>query len=400
MSSEPNPDIRKKSVVVLGSTGSIGVSAADVIRKNRGRFSAVALSCHTSISELRRQVAEFRPQAVALTGCGDDTRDSAADPAAGLDSGGSRVYRGPHGLMAMIDEIDADIVLNGISGSSGLLPSFRAVEAGRDIALANKETIVMAGPLIRRLAAERGIRIVPVDSEHSAVFQLLRLAGETTPSEIILTASGGAFRDIPVQELERVKPEDALRHPTWKMGPKITIDSATMANKGLEVIEAMHLFGVDADRIKVLIHPQSYVHSLIRTRDGQMYAQISKPDMRSAIAGALGFPEMIEGDFGALDLAGRSLTFLPWDSEKYPMLALAFAAARSGGSAPIVYNAANELAVQAFVEERIPFPSIAQIVEHALDRVGLRAPATLEEILEVDAAARTETNRHILERGI
>jgi 1-deoxy-D-xylulose-5-phosphate reductoisomerase len=300
----------------------------------------------------------------------------------------------------MIGEVGADMVLNGISGSSGLLPSLKAVEAGRDIALANKETIVMAGPLILDLARKKKVRILPIDSEHSAVFNLMRFCRQNDIDEIILTASGGAFRDLSKKEMEDVKPEDALRHPTWKMGPKITIDSATMANKGLEVIEAMHLFNKNVEKIKVVIHPQSIVHAMVRTRDGSLYTQLSEPDMRVPIQNAMSYPDVLPCGYANLDLASQTLTFLPWDKDKYPMLSLAYEAARVGGSAPILYNAANEEAVEAFTSQRVKFTSIAKIVKVVMDTRPVKRVSGIEEILAEDRETREATKRIIKDRFV
>ena len=374
-----------KKIIVLGSTGSIGMNTMDVIRQNSDQFEASALSCHTSFAGMQKQIDEFKPDAVALTGPFDSE----------LSFNGLPVYKGYDGLIRMLDEVQTDIVLNGISGSSGLLPSLKTLESGKNLAMANKESIVMAGHILMKLAEKYGGRVLPVDSEHSALFNIMRFIEREEVDEILLTASGGAFRDLSVDELEYVTPQDALKHPTWKMGPKITIDSATMANKGLEVIEAMHLFGVDASRIKVLIHPQSLVHSLIKTKDGSLYAQISKADVRAPILNALSYPHILESDFAALDLAGKSITFQAWDKEKYPMLALAYDAAKSGDSSPIVYNAANEQAVEAFAEKRISFLSIYRVVRDVMDGGCPDEVQTIEEVLEIDRNARERTDEKI-----
>lgn len=374
-----------KKIVVLGSTGSIGMNTMDVIRQNPDQFKASALSCHTSFADIQKQIDEFNPDAVALTGPLDSAPSFNSLP----------IYKGYDGLIRMLDEVQADIVLNGISGSSGLLPSLKTLESGKNLAMANKESIVMAGHILMKLAEKNGVRVLPVDSEHSALFNIMRFVDQEEVDEILLTASGGAFRDLPVDKLKYVTPQDALKHPTWKMGPKITIDSATMANKGLEVIEAMHLFGVDADRIKVLIHPQSLVHSLIRTKDGSLYAQISKADVRAPILNALSYPGILEGNFAALDLVGKSFTFLPWDREKYPMLALAYDAAKAGYSSPVVYNAANEIAVEAFAKERISYLSIYHVVRDVMDDECPDEVNTIEEILEIDKKARERADKTI-----
>ncbi|HUV06890.1 MAG TPA: 1-deoxy-D-xylulose-5-phosphate reductoisomerase [Spirochaetia bacterium] len=384
-----------KRITVLGSTGSIGLSALDVIRHNPGRFEAVALSCHTCTSTLSRQAEDFNPLAVAVTGYPESTFLKDFPVLQNL-----TLYAGEEGLLRMIEEIPSNIVLNGIAGSSGLTPSVKSIEAGRDLALANKETIVMAGPYILELARSKGVRILPVDSEHSALFNLMGVIKRNSVAEIILTASGGAFRDLTARDLERVNPRDALQHPTWDMGPKITIDSATMANKGLEVIEAMHLFQMDVNRIKVLIHPQSYVHAMVRTVEGSLYAQVSIPDMRIPIQNALSYPEILNSRVAPLDLEGKSLTFLPWESNKYPMLSLAYEAAEGGGSSPIVYNAANEVAVQAFLAERIRFTEISRVVAHAL-AVNVQCDVTsIEEILDIDRKSRQIAEAYIEDHPI
>jgi 1-deoxy-D-xylulose-5-phosphate reductoisomerase len=385
MNSSAHKKSSPKKIAVLGSTGSIGMNTMDVIRKNLDQFEASALSCHTSFAGMQKQIDEFKPDAIALTGPIDSS----------LSFNGLPIYKGNEGLIRMLDEVQADIVLNGISGSSGLLPSLKTLESGKNLAMANKESIVMAGHILMKLAEKNGGRVLPVDSEHSALFNIMRFVEREEVEEILLTASGGAFRDLSVDKLEYVTPRDALKHPTWKMGPKITIDSATMANKGLEVIEAMHLFGVDANRIKVLIHPQSLVHSLIKTKDGSLYAQISKADVRAPILNALSYPHILESKFAALDLTGKSFTFQDWDREKYPMLALAYDAANAGDSSPIVYNAANEQAVEAFANKRISYLSIYHVVRDVMDEECPDEAQSIEEILEIDSKARERADRII-----
>ncbi len=375
----------RRSVIVLGSTGSIGTNTLDVIRRHPDLYEVAALSAHTRVEKIAEQVSEFKPKAAAITGM--TTVQSIAPP--------TRTYTGMDGLLQMLDSVEADIVVNGIAGSRGLMPSFKAVETGRILALANKETMVMAGTLILEVARSNGARIIPVDSEHSALFHILRGIDRDAIDELILTASGGAFRDWPIDDLAHARPEDALDHPTWRMGPKITIDSATMANKGLEVMEAMYLFGVGVDKIKVLIHPQSYVHSLVRTKDGSLYAQIGKPDMRLPIQNALSFPHAIDSDTARLDLAHQQLTFAPWDAEKYPLLRLAYHAAKQAGTYPITYNAANEVAVAAFIEKKLPYTKISRAVEDALERAETNTLSSLEDILASDRQAREQAARII-----
>jgi 1-deoxy-D-xylulose-5-phosphate reductoisomerase len=297
----------------------------------------------------------------------------------------------------MLEESAADIVINGISGARGLLPSVKALQLGRDLALANKETIVMAGPLITELVKEHGSRLLPVDSEHHGLFCLLQERNADEIDKIILTASGGAFRELSYEQLYHVRREDAITHPNWKMGAKITVDSATMANKGLEVIEAHHLFGVPVSAIEVLIHPQSYVHSLVRTIDGFLYAQISQPDMRLPIQDALTYPELRSSGLEAFDLTGKALSFEPVDSRKYGMLDLAYQAAEGAQGYAIAYNAANEVAVQRFLGGEIPFLKIPQLVEEILQADWNAEVRTVEQILQIDERARIKVEE-ILER--
>lgn len=284
----------------------------------------------------------------------------------------------------MIRETEADIVLNGIAGADGLMPSVTVLESGKDLALANKESIVMAGDLIKRIARDNGRIIIPVDSEHSALFQLLKDRPREHVVEVVLTASGGAFRETPLEELQYVTVKQALVHPTWSMGMKITIDSATMANKGLEVIETHHLFDIGIEKIRVLLHPQSYVHSLIRTKEGSLYAQISRPDMRMPIQNALSYPELYNSYIDPFDLIGKSLDFNEVDKKRYPMLEMAYQVMSNGFSAlPVVYNAANEVAVAAFIKERIDYVTIPQIVEKALQRDWNCVPESIDEVISV-----------------
>jgi 1-deoxy-D-xylulose-5-phosphate reductoisomerase len=355
-----------KRIIILGCTGSIGRSTLDIIRSEPG-YKVAGLTAHTSSKALYALGREFPDAALLLSG--DDEKL----------------------LLEMIRQTDADIVVNGITGAAGLLPSVAALESGKDLALANKETMVLAGPLVNRIATLNGKRILPVDSEHSALFMLLAGRDPETVEELILTASGGAFRDLPADRLSLVTKEEALKHPNWSMGPKITIDSATMANKGLEVIEACRLFDLPQERIKVLIHPQSYVHSLIRTTDQALYAQLSLPDMKLPIRNALTWPDMRPEPSCRLELAGKALTFTEPDPLKYPMLPLARKAMALGGTGPVVYNAANEVAVDSFIKGHIRFTDIARIVSERLYKCRPSSCDTLEEVLATDGTCRTET---------
>jgi 1-deoxy-D-xylulose-5-phosphate reductoisomerase len=372
----------KKRVLVLGSSGSIGRNTLDVIRSFPDLFEVVALACRRSVDILAQQIQEFLPRAVAVVD------SEALEPALPDVPGGLTCYRGREGLLDLIEEVEVDIVVNGISGSGGLLPSLKVLEKKTDLAIANKETIVMAGPLIVAAARAGGAALIPLDSEHGAVFNLLTGLDAEKLEKIILTASGGAFRDLTREELEKVTPADALKHPNWAMGPKNTIDSATLANKGLEVIEAHYLFAVDAARIEVLIHPQSIVHSLIQTKDGFYYAQLSQPDMRLVIQNALIYPQMRPSAFGSLPLAGKELSFLPVDEAKYPLLPLAYQAAARGGAYPTVYNAANEVAFESFLAEQISLPAMAATVDEAMQADYGAAPTDVAGFLAVHEQAR------------
>jgi 1-deoxy-D-xylulose-5-phosphate reductoisomerase len=375
--------LKKKKVSVLGSTGSIGKNTLEVVRALEPSFEVVALACRSSVGELARQVREFAPEAVAVTG----PLDSREEGELGKLSD-TQVYRDERGLLQMLTDTDADLVVNGISGAKGLLPSLKTLQRGADLALANKETVVMAGGLVSELARQNGSTLLPVDSEHHALFCLLRGRKTEEVQEIILTASGGAFRDLSYEQLRDVGIEDALTHPNWNMGAKITVDSATMANKGLEIMEAHHLFDIPVSAIKVLIHPQSYIHSLIRTTDGFIYAQLSQPDMRLPIQNALTYPDLEPSCLEAFDLTGKSLSFEAVDPHKYRLLTLAYDAAEQGGGYPIAYNAANEVAVDRFLSREISFLEIAQLVEQVLQLEWQVPVEEIEAILQVDREAR------------
>jgi 1-deoxy-D-xylulose-5-phosphate reductoisomerase len=376
-----------KRLIIVGATGSIGRQTIDVVKSRPGEFEVVGLSAHSDLAGLLKAAAGFPGAALALSGGTPVAGAAEAAPIAAA-SGREVRYLGPEGLDELIRGTEADIVVNGAAGSGGLGPSLAAVESGKDLALANKESVVMAWRVLERGAAARGSRILPVDSEHAALFQLLERVGRDEVEELVITASGGAFRDRPLDELDSVRPDEAAAHPNWSMGRKITIDSATMANKGLEVIEASRLFGFEPARIKVLVHPQSLVHALVRTRDGSLYAQVSEPDMRVPIQNALTWPEDRACAFGRLELAGARMEFREAEAERYPMLGLAYDALAAGEGATVAYNAADEAAVAAFEAGSIRFTDIAGVVARALDE---RWPIRLEDlrsIFDVDAAAR------------
>ncbi|MDR1025168.1 MAG: 1-deoxy-D-xylulose-5-phosphate reductoisomerase [Treponema sp.] len=365
----------KKRLAILGATGSIGQAALDVVRADPEDFEVVLLSAHSRGAALERLGTEF-PRALLVLG---------GEEMAVPQNGGLR--RGREALLAAIEEAGADITLNGIAGAAGLLPSLAALRSRSSLALANKETVVLAYPLVKALADERGVPIIPVDSEHAAVFRLLEAHGRRQVREIILTASGGPFRGHSLRQLEKVTVREALAHPTWNMGPKITVDSATMANKGLELIEAVRLFDMEPQQVKVVIHPQSVVHSLIRMADGALYAQLSRPDMRLPIREALYWPELSPFPFGDLDLPGLRLDFEEPDGERFPMLPLAAETARRGGLYPCAYNAANEEAVDAFFHGRAGFLDIPAIVHYVLDQ-DWGGELNLESITEADRRSR------------
>ena len=369
----------KKRVAVLGATGSIGKSTLDVIAHAKDSFEPVLLSAHHDREGLEKAGSNW-PGAERVLSGGSGGREK---------------------LLAAIARSQADITVNGICGAAGLEPSMAAIESGSALALANKETLVMAGPLVFKRAAEKKTGIIPVDSEHSAVFHLIEAhcaRQDSALDEIILTASGGPFRNLSLTEMRHVTPEAALAHPTWNMGKKITIDSASMANKGLEVIEAARLFNLPPGKIKVVIHPQSIVHSMIRTQDGAVYAQLSKPDMRLPILKALCWPQISPARFGQLDFENLRLDFEKPDTERFPMLALAYRAIEQGGQYPCAYNGANETAAAAFLAQRIGFLDIARITGYVLERDWSADARDIAEVLEADTQARALAETRIAEQ--
>lgn len=357
-----------KKLFVLGCTGSIGSQTLDIARNMRDDFTVVGITAGHRRDELEKLCAEF--------GCPGSLYED----------------EGIEGIRKLAESCGADIAVNGIAGAAGLEPSAIALEAGMDLALANKETVVMAWPLIQALAKKTGRSIIPVDSEHSAVFNLIQQSGKNNVAEIIITASGGPFREYTDEQLKSVTVEQALHHPTWNMGPKITIDSATLANKGLEVIEACRLFDMPTERVKVVVHPQSLIHSLVRTRDGMLYAQISNPDMRHPILGALTWPENRENYLEKFDLAGHTMTFFPPRLDSFPMLRLAYFCAKAGKSYTIAFNAANEVAVAAFIAKKCAFMDIPRIVAGCLEADWSAEPESLAEVFETDQKARNKAD--------
>ncbi len=385
----------KKRVVILGSTGSIGESALKVARDIPDRMEVVGLAAGRSAQALLAQAAEFRPRAVAL----HDTAE--LESIRGRLPTGTDCHGGPEGLIRLATLPEADLVLISIVGTAGLAPALAAIKAGKALAVASKEILVMAGEEVTREAARHNVPILPVDSEHNAIFQCL--TGEPTRHirRLILTASGGPFRQTPAADLNKVVPAQALKHPTWTMGRKITIDSATLFNKGLEMIEARWLFGVPMSQVEVVVHPQSIVHSLVEFVDGSQLAQLSHSDMCFPIQYAVTYPERLANRLRPLNLAEvGSLTFEAPDPEKFPALRLAREAGTVGGTLPAVLNAANEIAVPAFLEGRILFPSIWHIVEAVMKRHSTVEHPSLDAILKADAWARATAGEEVAHRQI
>jgi 1-deoxy-D-xylulose-5-phosphate reductoisomerase len=388
--------LSRQNVTVLGATGSIGVSTLDVMRRHPDRYRAFALCAHSQIDKLFEQCREFRPDYAVV-------RDGAlAEELAGrcrADGLPTRVFHGMDALCEMAAHPGVDAVMAAIVGAAGLEPTLAAARAGKKILLANKEVLVMAGELFMHAVREHGAVLLPVDSEHNAIFQSLpvdfsRGLSECGVRRILLTASGGPFRRTPLTDLASVTPEAACAHPNWVMGRKISVDSASMMNKGLEVIEAHWLFACPPEQIQVVVHPQSVIHSLVEYSDGSVLAQLGNPDMRTPIAYALAYPERIDAGVAALDLfqIGR-LDFEAPDFERFPCLALAYQALRSGGTAPAILNAANEVAVAAFLERRLPFLGIARLIASTLEALPVGPEGSLADVLAADAAARRVAER-------
>lgn len=353
-----------KRILLLGSTGSIGTSTLDIARNMKDEFQICGIQAHSSKDKVLKLSEEFDCPYL-LTSEDNSTK----------------------AFQELIDKSKPDIVVNGVAGSPGLMPSKIVLENRIPLALANKETIVMAGPLIKELARKNNTKIIPVDSEHSAIFNLVEKIGKENISKVVITASGGPFRTYTKDQLNNVTVEQALNHPTWKMGPKITIDSATLANKGLEVIEAAYLFDVTASQIEVVVHPQSLVHSLVRTNDGMLYAQISDPDMKHPIYGALTWPKNKNTYLSPFDLFDNTMTFYKPRMDDFPMLSYAFDCVRSGTGYTIAFNAANEIAVDAFIKNKISFLKIPQIVSKVLDLGWPSNVTSFEDVFDIDQKA-------------
>jgi len=373
-----------KSIAILGSTGSIGESTLSVVRSFKDRFRVVGLAAGANVERLAAQVVEFRPEVVSV-----GTPEALDSLAQLVDLSGIRVACGEKAMVDVATVKQAEIVVAAAVGAVGLVPTLAAIQAGKDVALANKETLVIAGELMTREQRTRGTRLLPIDSEHCALHQCLQSREPESVRKLWLTASGGPFRTREAGTFAAITIEEALNHPTWRMGRKITIDSATLMNKALEIIEAHWLFGVPGDRIDVVVHPQSVVHSMVEFKDGTVLAQLGRTDMRIPIQYALSYPETWTTPLDPMDLAKAfSLTFEPPDHARFPSLTLAHRALREGGSAAAVMNAANEVAVECFLEGRIPFTGITDVVSDVVSRHTPSSAATLEDVLDADRSAR------------
>jgi len=384
-----------KNITILGSTGSIGVSTLEIVSAHPDRFRVVAMTAGKNLELFVRQIRAFSPR-IAVVASGDDVA-RLKEMCSGLDV---TILGGVEGLIAAATADEAEMVVAAIVGAAGLVPTAAAIRAGKDIALANKETLVTAGHLFMDMVAEYGVRLYPVDSEHSAVFQSIEGHRSTDIEKIILTASGGPFLNTPAGQLIKVTVRDALNHPNWSMGKKITIDSATMMNKGLEVLEARWLFDTGVDKIEVNIHPQSIIHSMVEYVDGCVIAQLGTPDMKAPIAYALSYPERVATGVKPLDLTTFSgLTFFRPDLDKFPCLGLAYRAIRDGESMPAVMNAANEIAVDAFLNGRIGFVQIAETIERTMNAHTAHNLGSIDEVLKADLWSR-ETAREICQEMV
>jgi 1-deoxy-D-xylulose-5-phosphate reductoisomerase len=373
-----------KKIAILGSTGSIGTQALDVVKSNPESFSVEVLTAHSNADLLIQQALEYKPNAVVI---GDESKYQLVKDT--LWDAGVKVYAGAQALEQIVEMTEIDMVLTALVGAAGLRPTINAIQSGKQIALANKETLVVAGDLVTKLAKEKAVNIYPVDSEHSAIFQCLAGEWHNQIEKIILTASGGPFRGKSKEELATVTKAQALKHPNWDMGAKITIDSASLMNKGLEVIEAKWLFNLTPDQIEVIVHPQSIIHSIVQFTDGSMKAQMGLPDMKLPIQYAMGYPERLKSDFPRFDFFNYpQLTFEQPDRETFRCLNIAFEAMRQGGNMPCVMNAANEIAVAKFLKDEIGFLQIADVVSSTMEKVPFISNPTLDDYLASDTEAR------------
>ena len=382
-----------KKLSILGSTGSIGVSTLEIVARHPERFRVVALGGGRNLKKMEEQILQFRPKVVSVLDA-----SSARSLRARIASKTPEVLFGEEGLAAVASHPEADMVVSALAGSIGLMPTFAAIRARKTLAIANKEPLVMAGEILMRECRKRGVGILPIDSEHSAIFQSLAGHRQEDIKRLILTASGGPFLKVRLADLERVTPEEALRHPRWKMGQKVTLDSASLMNKGLEVIEARWLFDVPAGRIEVHIHPQSIVHSMVEYIDGSVVAQLALPDMRGPIAYALSYPERLNLQLPSLNLfAIRKLTFSPVEEARFPALGLAYRALEAGGTMPAVLNSANEAAVEAFLQGRLTFREIPRLIREVMESHRPVSAPDLREILNAHGWAQKKSRKLIRE---
>lgn len=387
-----------KAISILGSTGSIGCNTLKVVEHLKDDFRVVALAAGNNTDVLAEQIKQFQPETVAVKdeNCAKNLLRKLSD----LKVKSPKVLTGEEGLVEIATNEQAEVVVSATVGAVGFVPTLRAIEAGKRIALANKETLVMAGDLMMKAAEKSGAEILPVDSEHNAIHQCLRGESVSEVKRLILTASGGPFRTKTKSEIENATVKEALNHPSWKMGDKITIDSATLMNKGLEVIEAHHLFGFEAEEISVIVHPQSVIHSMVEMVDGSIIAQLGVTDMKHAIQYALTYPKRIENCLVPLDFMKMSkLDFENPDFEKFPCLSLAYEALKKGGTMPTVLNAANEIAVSAFLNEKLKLSEISEIIERVINMHDAKPADSLEAVLSVDTKARKQTEEFISQTG-
>jgi 1-deoxy-D-xylulose-5-phosphate reductoisomerase len=382
---------KKKHIAILGSTGSIGTQALDVIESHPGLFEVEVLTAHNNAQLLVDQARKFRPNVVVIGN--EEQYASVKEQLAGTDV---KVYAGENAIASVVQMESVDLVLTALVGYCGLKPTIKAIEAKKTIALANKETLVVAGALVTKLARENGVNIYPIDSEHSAIFQCLVGEFHNKIEKLILTASGGPFRGKSIAELASVTRSQALKHPNWSMGAKITIDSATLMNKGLEVIEAKWLFGLEPEQVEVIVHPQSIIHSMVQFEDGSIKAQMGLPDMRLPIQFAIGYPHRLASDFPRFDFGKYpALTFEKPDIETFRNLALAYESLKRGGNMPCVLNAANEIAVAEFLNERVGFLQMSDIVEHCLSKMDYITDPAYEDYVNTDRKTRVLAHEYM-----
>ncbi|MFM8551699.1 MAG: 1-deoxy-D-xylulose-5-phosphate reductoisomerase [Nitrospiraceae bacterium] len=385
-----------KQIIILGSTGSIGTNTLDIVAKFPDQFRVAGLTAGSNVDKLEEQIRTFKPEAAALSD--PKAADMLRIRCKGMPV---RILSGVEGLSEVARLPQANLVISAIVGGAGLVPTLAAIQAGKPVALANKEPMVMAGRLMQEEAKKRGVKIFPVDSEHSAIFQSMEGHRREDIQRLILTASGGPLWDMPLEQMRHVKPEQALKHPNWKMGAKITIDSATLMNKGLEVVEARWLFDLPASQIDVIVHRESIIHSMVEYRDGSVIAQLGHPDMRTPIAYAMTYPERLPLGQPPLDLpAIGKFTFYRPDHERFPCLGLGYESLKIGGTMPATLNAANELAVAAYLETRIGFPGIASVIRETMNAHQRREVTVLEDALEADRWAREKAGELVRSHAI